>query len=290
MAGKSPEIDLRPYSVLGAYQFSYVSRAGRLFEISMWLPSIPVPSSGFPVIWVLDPHTAFATLLDTIRNQERMFGPVLVVGIGYPNPSEFKNRARDLTQGASPNDGSGALLRLITDDLRLLIARYNIDLTRQAIFGHSLGGLFVLNALFSAPTAFDTYVAGSPSIWCDAAAMHDRMSRLNGALAASPAVRRLLITIGGREATVNAEELAVALAEGISDLAERKKKNRMIERAVSLADDLIHGFPDLSTRLVRFSGETHNSVISAYIGRGARFTLAAWFPHRKSRRSAPRPQ
>ncbi|MDR6881146.1 alpha/beta hydrolase-fold protein [Bacillus sp. 3255] len=41
---------------------------------------------------------------------------------------------------------------------------YAIDRKRQAILGHSLGGLFVLQTLFTRPQTFQTYVAGSPSI------------------------------------------------------------------------------------------------------------------------------
>ncbi|NEU03207.1 ferri-bacillibactin esterase BesA, partial [Escherichia coli] len=39
-----------------------------------------------------------------------------------------------------------------------------IDKKRQTIFGHSLGGLFVLQVLLTKPDAFQTYIAGSPSI------------------------------------------------------------------------------------------------------------------------------
>jgi len=40
-----------------------------------------------------------------------------------------------------------------------------IDDANQAIFGHSLGGLAVLHALFRDPNGFRTFIAASPSIW-----------------------------------------------------------------------------------------------------------------------------
>ena len=36
----------------------------------------------------------------------------------------------------------------------------------QTLFGHSLGGLAVLEALFTEPKAFRTFVAASPRVWC----------------------------------------------------------------------------------------------------------------------------
>lgn len=34
----------------------------------------------------------------------------------------------------------------------------------------------------------------------------------------------------------------------------------------------------VAVELVEFAGETHNSVIPAYLARGARFTLSHWYP------------
>jgi predicted alpha/beta superfamily hydrolase len=62
--------------------------------------------------------------------------------------------------------GNDAFLSFIIDELKPAIAKATqVDPGRQALFGHSLGGLFVLHALFSRSDAFDTFIAGSPSIW-----------------------------------------------------------------------------------------------------------------------------
>src|SRR3546814_15077313 len=45
--------------------------------------------------------------------------------------------------------------------------RYAVDSRRQALYGHSLGGLFALHMLYSHPGAFRTIIAASPSIWWD---------------------------------------------------------------------------------------------------------------------------
>jgi predicted alpha/beta superfamily hydrolase len=55
-------------------------------------------------MYVLDPSTAFATLVDTVRNQEQMFGPVVIVGVGYASEAEGENRSYDLTPPTDPKD------------------------------------------------------------------------------------------------------------------------------------------------------------------------------------------
>ena len=44
-------------------------------------------------------------------------------------------------------------------------ARAPLDPTQQTLWGHSYGGLAVLQALFTRPTEFTTYAAASPSLW-----------------------------------------------------------------------------------------------------------------------------
>src|SRR5215475_6885861 len=78
----------RPVVMEKAEQWTMRSKAGRIFEISLARPSGTAPEHGYPVMYVLDPSTAFATLVDTVRNQEPMFGPVVVVGVGYASDAE----------------------------------------------------------------------------------------------------------------------------------------------------------------------------------------------------------
>ena len=51
-----------------------------------------------------------------------------------------------------------------------------LDGTRQTLFGHSLAGQFVLQALAARPDAFRTWAAISPSIWWDAAGLKSRLA------------------------------------------------------------------------------------------------------------------
>ena len=102
--------------------------------------------------------------------------PALVIGIGYPSHDVAVSTTRrwpDLTPSVSsdPNErrktgGGDEFLRVIDEEVKPLVAaRYKVDATRQALWGHSIGGLTVLRALFLRTDSFSTFLVSSPSIW-----------------------------------------------------------------------------------------------------------------------------
>jgi hypothetical protein len=275
-----------------AEQWTMRSKTGRVFEISIARPSGMAPEHGYPVMYVLDPSTAFATLVDTVRNQEQMFGPVVVVGVGYASDEEGENRSFDLTPATDPKDlpagppagwggahgGNDAFLGFMLDELKPAVAKVvAVDPSRQALFGHSLGGLFVLHVLFSRSEAFDTYVAGSPSIWWGKRSILREVPQFKAAQEKSRAPRRLLISVGELEASGSAEEIRLGEALKV-DANKLMKDAKQVSNSADLARDLASLAPyGVKVQRVAFPDETHNSVIPAYLARGARFTLQGWF-------------
>ena len=282
----------RPVAMERAEQWTMRSKAGRIFEISIARPSAAAPKQGYPVMYVLDPSTAFATLVDTARNQEQMFGPVVVVGVGYASEAEGENRTLDLTPPTDPANlpagmpngwgatgGNDAFLSFLVDELKPVIAKaVQADPSRQALFGHSLGGLFVLHALFVRSDAFDTYIAGSPSIWWGKKAILSEVAGFKAAQQRTKVHRRLLITVGELEAIASPEEIRLGAALKIGDPMKLMREAKQVGNSAELAADLAPlASSGLEVRRVVFPDETHNSVIPAYLARGARFTLNGWF-------------
>ncbi|KAJ5652828.1 siderophore esterase [Penicillium longicatenatum] len=98
----------------------------------------------------------------------------IVVAIGYPLQGklfDIQRRNLDLTPPTDPpNPGYGsadAFLDFIENFVRPAVkARFpQVSVSREALYGHSYGGLFALHALFTRPRSFDFYMASSPSIW-----------------------------------------------------------------------------------------------------------------------------
>ncbi|WP_207483666.1 alpha/beta hydrolase [Arenibaculum pallidiluteum] len=273
-----------PVTVPGAEQWDIVSLAtGGVHRIMLWLPQGPPPAGGFPVLYLLDGNATFATAVDALRirirrNDATGVPPAVVVGIGYPTDEPFaiERRSVDLTPpgtGVPGTGGATAFLRFIEEELKPAVARaLPVDPGRQSILGHSYGGLFVLHVLFTSPGSFQTYVAGSPSIWFGDRRVLAGEAPFAASLAERPAgTLRLLVGVGGHEQDLSPAERRSPHAAA---RAVRKAGNRMVDEAAALAARLaplsIHG---LRTEFVQFAGEDHASVLPVLIGRGIGFAL-----------------
>jgi ferri-bacillibactin esterase len=137
--------------------------------------------------------------------------------------------------------------------------------------------LFVLHVLFVCPEAFNTYIAGSPSIWWGDRVILKELPEYKALQARNGAQYRLLITVGGLEAALSPEELRASVAMKLPDPDAEFRKLNMVGNAVAVATELRPlAARGLEVAYADFPDETHNSVIPAYLSRGARFTLSGW--------------
>lgn len=248
--------------------------SGRTYRIFIAAPAQEPPEEGFPVLYVLDANSVFATLVETLRVQARRpdktaVVPALIVGIGYPIEEPYSDeRHYDFTmpstgeelpffqaKGIKPPEQGGAelFMQFIEHELKPVIkCKYDIDQTRQSIVGHSLGGLFVLQMLLTCPSSFNTYVAGSPSIHWNKRYVFDQLAKLPENLVVRSAKIRLLVVVGGDE-----------------------HSHGMIDNARGLYDYLNNGkFTDIHAQFTILSDEGHVSLLPALMSRAVRFALA----------------
>lgn len=166
----------------------YILRSGqngREYRIFVSIPPDEPPEQGYPVLYTLDANAIFGSLAEAMRLMGRRphgVEPMVIVGIGYDDQGPMVTRERflDYTDPAIPEQmpqrpdgspwpetgGAEAFTVFIEHELKPRIeALLPIDRQRQALFGHSLGGYFALRTLLRTPEAFQTYIAGSPSIW-----------------------------------------------------------------------------------------------------------------------------
>lgn len=171
--------DGQPVTIPHARQHDVDSAiTGQHYRIFVSVPQTLPPPGGYPIIYVLDGNAAFPLAAHISRNVERRqpitgIGPALVIGIGYAGDNDYhlKARARDYTLAAGTHDpaaegGAERFLDFVEQELKPQVSSmFTVNPKKQAIFGHSYGGLLVLHALFTRPDAFSTYLAASPSIW-----------------------------------------------------------------------------------------------------------------------------
>jgi predicted alpha/beta superfamily hydrolase len=129
---------------------------------------------------------------------------LLLVGIGYDLAGAARRvqREKDLTPTRiSTNNDTGEaanFLRFLTETLIPTIdVRYRTKPEDRALFGHSIGGLFTLYALFERPELFQSYIASSPSLWWDRATMLEHERRFSKARATLP--KSVLMSVGSEE-------------------------------------------------------------------------------------------
>jgi uncharacterized protein len=276
-----------PVTVPRAEQIDLHSqRVGDGYRILVAQPETPPPAGGYPVVYVLDPDLVFNSVVETMRIQSRRpqatgVQPALIVGITYPEKDNvILRRAVDYTptpvavsipemSAAMRTAGGGAdrFLDFIDSELRPLIAqRYAIDPARQVIFGHSLGGLFVLHALFKRPQAFTHYLAASPSWWWNETAVTEQETAFRKLPDAARSDRALLLTVGEFEQAPS--RFSDNMPGGMATLTRRA----MVDNVRAVAGRL-KPLPGLRVESLEIAGENHLSSLPQAINRGLRFAL-----------------
>lgn len=242
------------------------------YEIFIAKPEDEPAEGGYGVIYVLDGNGLFETAAEITRlltRKPKGYPPAIVVGIGYPGGEAFDTvrRTYDLTMPAElanlpkrPNGepwpafgGADELLAFFEQDLMPSITqRFVINKQKQALYGHSFGGLFVLHALFTRSALFSHYIASSASIWWnDYALLHEygkfKADLLSNTLRHLP---RTLMIAGG-------DELDYMVKDSL-------------DLCTSMMSLHTSGFEVSWTLLEQ---EEHVSVISGAISRAVRFML-----------------
>jgi uncharacterized protein len=281
-----------PVPIFGASQFDLASKiSGRTYRIFVYKPLIPAPPSGYSVVFVTDGNGIFPLAAAQTAIMGLAGKAAIVVGIGYPTDDYMQPmmlRYRDLTPvtedktlfptqpplaEADQGGGSELFYRFITEELRPAIsASYPIDAQQQTLYGHSLGGLFVLGVMFKHPGSFNNYVASSPSIWWDKKSV---LKEESGFLAKAKSAKhpiRVLICVGGKEQEPYSHAPG---KEPLSEVNKRISEARMVENARDLAHRLAQAgsTSGFVVRFQDFSAEDHLSVIPASISRALGFAL-----------------
>ena len=187
----------------------------RRWRVRVGIPRREPPAGGFPAFWMLDGNAALmvfdAALLEELAARPR---PPVLVFVGYDNDLRIDSPARtrdytfvaDSREGADgttalAGGGADAFLEVLERGVRPgVAARVATDPRRQALWGHSFGGLFVLHALYTRGGAFSDYAAGSPSLWWRGGAMLGEPERRFVEHNAGRRARLLLMLGGGERA------------------------------------------------------------------------------------------
>lgn len=164
---------------------------------------VRAPAKRYPVLYVLDGtsqsmHTAASAAL-----MARIGAMPEAIVIGIPSGD---TRNRDYTPPGMRQDNDDAksaegeadrFLAFLQRELVPHVEREFRTGGERVLAGNSRGGLFVVHAFIAQPGSFDAYIANSPALWRDDAAMVARLERF---LRGNRMLRgKLFLSLGGDE-------------------------------------------------------------------------------------------
>jgi len=156
------------------YQLFNSEKLGHPLHIYVRVPESAAekPRRRYPTVYLLDGGTTYP-LLSAYYHYLRLGKEVpelLLVGISYGS-DRFKDgnyRASDYTAPAEAHDywgDAGLFQTVLSEELMPLIEQqYPSDAKQRMVFGHSLGGQFVLYAALTRPELYSGLIASNPAL------------------------------------------------------------------------------------------------------------------------------
>jgi predicted alpha/beta superfamily hydrolase len=272
------------------------SRQGRHYRVQLSVPVAPPPKQGYPVLYVLDGNGWFGPAADVARMREyEKLSPTIVVGIA-PAGKDFFDVARsyDFTSpGTTDPDFEGIKLGGADEFLAFLDgvvkpwvgAHYRVDAHRRILFGHSMGGMFALHAMFKSPGSFDVYLAASPDIpYGGEAILKEAPAFESDPRRSQP---RLLVTVGSLESGPSPALMedyrrwyadhpearpGQTADQAVADLfPPREDAYDKAGRTRTLVQDLVKS--GVAAEFVEFDGDEHMAAAISALNRGIPFAL-----------------
>lgn len=247
-----------------------------------------------PFSYLVDGNAYFFTAVDISRRIDfTNNSKTIVVAIGYPPPYPYiydlLRRGPDLTPPSK--DGhyepllnskgeplshltwgeADQLLDFVENDIMTYVEGTlfsHLPLKRRALYGHSYGGLFSLNAMYTKPALFDTIIAASPTVWWNNFSLvkyQEKLFREGKPPTKDGNKPSLILTWGSSEGEFPAKEgCRDAFHRGNCDPEEKEMEGSMAELIVRMKD---------CGRLKRLwswklDGEEHGTMAVAGLQRG----------------------
>lgn len=263
------------------------SVTGDVRRVFLWQPESEAPEAGWPALWLLDGNAVIGTAVDAMRAQA--FWPTgthigwgALIAVGYPIDGPYDSFRRSWDLGPPPGrsyppfrdggpevrTGGGAeMARFLLEDLRpFLASRVALDPARQALFGHSFGGLFALWLMFTRPESFATWIAASPAITWEDSFLLDHLAAFD------PEGRALRVHLSAGE--WEGDQLAPFQRSGPEEAERLGEKTRT--RTVAAAQEMAAALSarGLHAAYETYLDETHMSVLPMAVNRAIRWAFA----------------
>ncbi|MEJ5021743.1 alpha/beta hydrolase-fold protein [Ochrobactrum vermis] len=258
---------------------------GIAYRIFTAVPNEAAPKGGYPVIYMVDGNRMLPIAAKLMAENAAL--KAVFVGIGYPTDNQdeiVRLRYFDLTP-PTPDDlipvhfnvpktgGRDAFFDFIDNQVKPEIEkRFDINKERQALFGHSLGGLFTLYALFNHTDSFQSYSAADPSIWWNDRSILTDKDQFIFAFKNVPQPIRLLIETSGKRGS----------RPGQTKQDDDRLKTLRGGPTGSDVFNELSKLPQMDAVFHRFEDESHGSMIPLTVEDSLSFILLKQAPQPKN--------
>lgn len=180
-------------------------------------------------LYILDANAHFPMILNLVKKPDNL----IIIGIGYKTDQAYdiKNRTKDYTPKIQNNkDGGGdkEFLSFLKDEV-FKMTENGYKIKNRAIFGHSFGGLFVLNTLLVDSSLFTHYFIASPSLWWGESSFLPSVLSLK-------TCPKIFITLGSLE-----KQRSEFKHNNAKNLAKRLKNDSKCDVVFKLFENKTHG-------------------------------------------------
>ncbi|QTF07147.1 alpha/beta hydrolase [Brenneria izadpanahii] len=255
----------------------FASTACGRYRVMSFCPEGAPPPQGWPIIYILDGARYFpaaVSLVDALAGPRCGMEPGIIVALDYDGPTrrerDYRPAVERIVPEADPRGGyypagmagnAAGFRRFMLEELRPFIAgRYAVDSRREALFGHSYGGLFTVDTLFASPNAFQHFYAASPSVWWNGGYLIEQAGAFlagDGLQTMRPA--SLALSVGEYEQSLERWELDLP-DEQRQVLRRHRNQRRMVDGIRELAWTLQNRSPNLRVTLDIYPEQSHQSV------------------------------
>lgn len=146
----------------------------RHYKVWTGVPNKSAPLGGFPVLYMLDGNAAMDKLSEAFLQKLFAANPPVLVAVGYQTdlPFDLDSRAYDYTPPGTTTQqlrgraggGSNAFRQLLEERIAPAVEKgITVNPAQRGLWGHSYGGLFVLESWLSS-SFFTTTFSAVPSL------------------------------------------------------------------------------------------------------------------------------
>lgn len=171
----------------------------------------------YPVLYILDGDYNFQYVAGFLELQgaiSEIIPEMILVAISGKGTNEYRKNCKPKIDGVEDSGNAEEMTSFIEKELIPYVNKNYKTADYKILGGHSVGGIFVINAAINHPNLFNDYIAISPALWWGENAMDGVMENTWGKTKSTPA--KVYISLANEQG-MGVEEFVKKIPESIKE-------------------------------------------------------------------------